>query len=782
MKRLTITVLALSLMLFTSCNKDPVGEQPDNTNKSAVFSSEAIVMPEEWTVTNFPKLSYDGNALTVDVYREIDEDNDGNGWPDIEETSAYFSADGAFLSVGNNDISDASGKAFEARHDGRIVNTYSLNSGETLVYETLYTDYEVGCYVHLYDEKDAYVTTLYPADAFGYELHRDVNSLSGDVFTVTTMLSVPGVGENAPARYGILTTEGLAVYDASGSLSFKLDDGSTPSAVLDTDAGLLYLSENRQGVQSLRQIDTAVGRLGREITLPEELTAQTPGSASTKLLSGDGYDLYAYNGRGLYGVNFIDAAYNTASTLVIDWTLSDIAPSDIRSVCMIDEKTAAIVTQDAMDNSAESVLSLCRMIPADQVVPKTEIVLAKLTDEWMLQFAVRDFNKSSETHRIVIRDYTQYDREQKKLAFDTDLAAGEIPDCVLIGAASSCDTFASTYERAGVFTDLTPVLQADDDFKYDDLLGYITKPYQYYGAQYLFPIAPEQHLLFAHAEDFGEGGGVTYDDFLSVMEQHAAAGNAISSGNSLGDIVLPSAIQEHYDEKTAVCTFDDGTLSALYSRAGAIPTGKEALPGDIKAAELFRLGQVRLLETYGGFSSLYDFVKETVELGEDAVVIGYPTEDGVMCMGRVSGSYLAITETSTEKAACVDFLQTLIDIKREQTCQNLGSVTGYTFYHEDIERQLADYDGITIVVNGNYQSYVPDAEADTLPGVKFKITQEDADKFASMLDSIERRINENKQPSVIFWDEYYAMIDRPFDEFLKIVQSKISIYLSEQKD
>ena len=153
-----------------------------------------------------------------------------------------------------------------------------------------------------------------------------------------------------------------------------------------------------------------------------------------------------------------------------------------------------------------------------------------------------------------------------------------------------------------------------------------------------------------------------------------------------------------------------------------------------------------------------------------------------MCMGRVSGSYLAITETSTEKAACVDFLQTLIDIKREQTRQNFGSVTGYTFYHEDIARQLADYDGITIVVNGNYQSYVPDAEADTLPGVKFKITQEDADKFASILDSIERRINENTQASVIFWDEYYAMADRPFDEFLKIVQSKISIYLSEQKD
>ena len=87
------------------------------------------------------------------------------------------------------------------------------------------------------------------------------------------MLSVPGVGEDAPARYGILTTEGFAVYDDTGSLSFKISDNGGTSAILDTDTGLLFLSENKQGKQSLRQIDTTVGKLGAEITLPEELTA-----------------------------------------------------------------------------------------------------------------------------------------------------------------------------------------------------------------------------------------------------------------------------------------------------------------------------------------------------------------------------------------------------------------------------------------------------------------------------------------------------------------------------
>lgn len=782
MKHLTLTLLALTVFLLSSCGETPPEIPQDNENRSTVFSEQILTLPEDWTVTNFPALTFDGERLSVDIWRETTEDNDGNGWPDWEETKACFAPDGTFLSVGSDSGQTDADSAFSPRHDGRIIDTAELPTGETLVYETHFTDYEVGCYVHLYDKKENYQHTILPAETFGYELHRDINSMSGEVFSVTKMLSVPGVSEDAPARYGILTTEGFAVYDTTGALSFKIDDGNTPSAILDTDAGLLYLSENRQGMQILKQVDTTVGRLGAEITLPEELTAQTIGSASTKLLAGVGYDLYAYNGRGLYGVNFTDDALNTESTLVIDWAESNIAPSDIRTVCMIDDKTAAIVTQDMMNNDADSVLTLHRMIPADEVVPKREIVIAKLTDDWMLQFAVRDFNKTSDTHRAVIRDYTQYDDEQMKLAFDTDLAAGDVPDLILMGTYSNMfDTLVSTYERSGILADLTPLLQADEDFHYDDLLGYITKPYQYYGAQYLFPIAPVQNLLFGHAEDFGEGGGLTHDEFLSVMEACAADGEALSM--SPWNIVRANAVHEQYDEKTAVCTFDDGVLSALYHRASAIPRGDEALPTDIKAEELFRTGQIRLCESYSGFTSLYEYVKEMKSLGEDAVVIGYPTEDGVMSMGSgIIYALLAVTEVSEEKAACVDFLQTMVDLKRGQTYNDLMSNSGYTFYREDIDNQLAAYDGKTIIVNGRSPKILDDEKAVGEPGVHIKLTREDADAFAALLDSIERRVDDNTPAAAVFWNEYWSDPEKPFDEFLKIIQSKMSIYLSEQKD
>lgn len=785
MKKLMLILFSFCIFL-TACSKNPPEEtETDNPNRSTVFSEQIISVPEEWSITVIPTMTYADGILQVDGGRYTEYDENGDGYPEWEETILSFSADGTFLSAAGyeEEPTETASAEFAPLHDGaRVIRTYPTDGG-TLVYETLYTDYEAGCWVHLYDKKANLVFTVTPADPFGYELSRDINNMVGDVFTVMNVVTVPaapGAGEDAPARYGILTTEGFVVYDSTGTLSFKIDNGNTPTAIIETAAGLLYLSENRQGQQKLCVVDTDAGKLGAEITLPEEL-ASTAGTVSTKLLAGDGYDLYAYNGRGLFGLRFTDAALNMTHTLVIDWSLSDIAPSDLRAVCMIDAETAAVVMRE-ISVKAESTLALLHMVPKDEIVQKKEIVLAKLDDDYYLQYAIRDFNKASDTHRVVIRDYTQYDREKMKLVFDADIAAGNIPDLVLLGTYSSMfDTLASTYERSGLFADLTPLLQADADFNYDGLLGYITKPYMLNGAQYLFPITPTQHMFFGHAEDFGEGGGMTADEFLTVVESWSED-TVLAQNSNAWRFVSGAAVHECYDETTAVCTFNDGTLSALYARANAIPYNRDLLDQSIGEKELFRTGAIRLYESHGGYNNLFDYVKAMYELG-DAVPVGVPNADGVLCMGdAILSNYLAITETSDEKAACVELLQMLIDEKRGRTFDMLLNSAGSTFYREDIEQQLAFYDGITVVINGRSLSPVSDEEAVGQPGIHIKLTEEDAAAYTAYLDSISLRVNNNTQAASIFWEEYYADLEKPFEERLEIIQSKVSIYLSEQLD
>ena len=73
-----------------------------------------------------------------------------------------------------------------------------------------------------------------------------------------------------------------------------------------------------------------------------------------------------------------------------------------------------------------------------------------------------------------------------------------------------------------------------------------------------------------------------------------------------------------------------------------------------------------------------------------------------------------------------------------------------------------------------------DEEAETMPGVKLKITREWADAFCEMLDSVTSHIVCTRTPEAIFYEELRTNPDRSIEESLKIADSRTSIYLSEQ--
>ena len=112
-----------------------------------------------------------------------------------------------------------------------------------------------------------------------------------------------------------------------------------------------------------------------------------------------------------------------------------------------------------------------------------------------------------------------------------------------------------------------------------------------------------------------------------------------------------------------------------------------------------------------------------------------------------------------------------------------SGVFGYTFYAEQITEQLAEFSGRTIVAdNGAFYLYENgDPALETAAGIRVKITEEDAAAYTAYLNSIQSRVNQSSPAQDLFWDEYWSMRDRPAEELLRIVQSKISIYLSEQQ-
>ena len=171
--------------------------------------------------------------------------------------------------------------------------------------------------------------------------------------------------------------------------------------------------------------------------------------------------------------------------------------------------------------------------------------------------------------------------------------------------------------------------------------------------------------------------------------------------------------------------------------------------------------------------------------------VGIPNETGELCVDYYVSEYFAITRACEHPDAAVDFLQMLMDANKiyntpldQLYWHRFDGGLGQTYYAEDVREELTYYAGKTLVYEDNaYYIYADDdpALADA-PGWHFKITDAAADAFVSYLDSITRRVNYGSPAASIFREEYRVMADRPIGDRLKIIQSKVSIYLSEQLD
>lgn len=783
MKRiLALVLLTFSLLMLFSCNQNTDTDPTQPDNRSTVFRAESVAFPNGWGLEMTPDISYIDGTLTAVLRHKIGENEHGAS---IYETApAHYIWDGEALAF--SAFADTN-----TQSTGRT-KTYVLSDGTTATLSIVLDMTEIALTVTVsQDESDLF--TAHPADALGYDLSRDVGSMSGEVFTV---LDVQAVSHGEDTLYVILTSEGLCAYRTDGTEAFVIRDANDPTALLETGGELFYMTRRQDGSGSLRRVDLTAGKLSDTVEMPGEILP-TSMAGVQPIFVGSDTGLFAYNSRGIYAISMTktegeNGGYRTEATLFLDWLASDMICSQYDTkIEILDDTTVVVADNSARDSDDPGTLSVLRMIPADEIPEKEDIVIAQLNDYGALSAdAIIDFNRSSETHRFVIRDYTVYPADRRKLAFDTDLAAGDVPDIILMEDSQVDGTIVNTYETSDLLCNLTPLLQADPDFHYDDLLSYVTKPYQIQGKfhmeQRLFPLFAMSSTVFARTDT--ADAPLTPDAYLALAEAHLAESPdhaVLYSDNDL--FPVRGTVSEHYDIGSAMarpfCSFDDGTLADLIARSKALGNGFHYVGMDnINAQTLFREGTLLLADVRMPYS-LYDYVTTMKDLGaqtpDDLTAVGYPNNRGEHCVYHSDGQYFAVTAASEHKAECIKLLRAHLDDMIAINGDLLPDLAA-VYYRSDIERQLAAYDGMTIVQEDRSMWIVTDEEAEAMSGVKLKITREWADAFCEMLDSVTSRIVITRTPEAIFYEELRANPDRSVEESLKIADSRTSIYLSEQ--
>ncbi len=651
---------------------------------------------------------------------------------------------------------------FPAAHGGTAVSHSLLENGSVMQEEIAVSGaVQTGFLCNVLDADGNLLLSLKPADDLKLDLSA-YNVAAGDTFALRDAMS-------DSEGYIVVTTGGLCAYDTSGTLRWTIEDAYTRDVILYEDNLLLLCSGTEE---TLYTVDPADG--AREKIILDGEMQNLFGSVGDGdiLFTGQDSALYTANDTGLYRITLTEKKQSlTAHTeQIAEWMSSGILSSAILSLTVENENSLLLNLHDIL--SGEDVFMQYTAVPPGQEPDVEYLVLALLNTRDDYNLPIFEFNQQTETVQVLLRDYSVYEEDRRYLIFNADMAAGNVPDMVVMWQNGNTDTPISTYERADIFTDLTALLKADADFNYDGLLNYITKPYQWNnGEQYLFPIKPQLFCKLGSRELFD--GPVTMDEYLDLCE---AGGYAASAHLNL----FASTMDDHYDELTAACTFNDGTLAAQMMRADTMKTNPNTMPSEWLSLP---------------YPYLYEYAERMMEHTGTMIPVGLPNADRALNIEDAGTEFFAVMDASENKAAAVDFLSFLMEKNTPGTelaepeyaeygVRYISPPWGYTYYRDDIYAQLAGYEGKTLVVNGTFVSLYDDGDPElkTADGIPLKLTQEHADTFCALLDGITRRVNEGSPVQRIFWEEFRAMEGRPVETMLDMIQSRVSIYLAEKLD
>lgn len=137
---------------------------------------------------------------------------------------------------------------------------------------------------------------------------------------------------------------------------------------------------------------------------------------------------------------------------MIDWIECDINSNNINSYSILpDGRVIAFEnTYDEQTQTNTMQLIVMTRVDAASVVNKTVLTFACMYLDWNMRDAIVKFNRASNTHRIVVRDYSEYNTDDDYTAgiqkLNTEMLSGKLPDMIDINTYSM--PLSSTPQRA----------------------------------------------------------------------------------------------------------------------------------------------------------------------------------------------------------------------------------------------------------------------------------------------------------------------------------------------
>lgn len=549
------------------------------------------------------------------------------------------------------------------------------------------------------------------------------------------------------------------------------------------DASVALLRYGNSGME-VCPVDPDTGKLGTPYAVPDEIWTVFPGN--------DKHELYYTSGLYLYGFKFGEEE----PEIILEWLNCDISSDAVEERSLHVEADGSIigVVYDETGTNIQTQLFTLKQDFENVASEKQILTIAQLDytpDDRLTNLMVR-FNRTHDNVRLEYVDYAQFNTEDDDTVgttkFNTEVMAGKLPDIIPTGQIPYRQIAAK-----GMLEDLYPYLDADPELSREDFFPNFLAALEVNGG--LFQAVPgfTVETLTGAASVVGETPGWTYDELNAALAKMPDGCTPLEPYITRDDVLsalLYADMDNFVDWSSGKVNFDSDSFKQMLEFVMQFPAEPEYGDEDDggftdNTQELIRQGKQMLVRTY--LYGLDDILWNDLNFGGNATMIGWPTGSGVGHIMRLDNGF-AISRTCANKKAAWEFIRSMLTESAQSEGNTIPS-NRHTF-----EKQLKEM-MTPIYQKDSAGNYLLDENGEKIQESRsswmdasgehkiYAMTQEQADEILEVIETCTRVANYDTSIQEIVFEQVQAYFagQKSVDEVARLIQSKASIYINEQR-
>lgn len=806
MKRKSIPALFLVLcLLLAACGSEKIDSGPEQPSNLAAYTSTPVPLDlSEAEVT----ASGAGNGSLYLACREEEEldpaETEGDGSGEISAGGFTFSAsdddDGGFTIS-----SGMAGHAVLYRVDltnGTVTKLDGYVPGEGMTAAAVVPCGDGSLWVleqaESFDSIDFDLGGI--ASAAGAAGFDDLGGGSGKVWR---KLDASGTEEldriDVTELHQNLGVEAVdaTLMDREGRLYAA---SGTALAVLDSKLSVLFTCKCQETIDQLVTLgDGSVGAVtsgesGRSVYAvdfeQQALGGACPVTGSGKKIftGNENYNFLYNNGDSLYGWPK-DAS---APEKILSWSGAGVDMGQITALALLPDGTGTVISRgQAVWPVSYSAFAL-EPAGGEELAGRTVLTLATLGLDSETRAKVLEFNRTSGSCRIEVRDYSEFNTAGDPSAgltkLHTEILAGNLPDLLEVSDGIPLRNYASK----GLLEDLWPYIESDGALGRENVMERVLQADEISGK--LYRVFPRFWIETAagNPDAVGNSAGWDLDGLRAAMEKLGPGCSVLGKNetkNSVLEDMFSNSLDHFIDWDAGTANFDSPEFRAILEFCDTFPA-KPQNQNDPSGAEespytwAARGEQMLLPVSLGDLSSIQIY---RALFGENAAFVGYPGEGGSGASFRVEGG-LAMLSSCGDKDGAWDFMRQMLLADGDRF------TPGFPVNRANFEKTAEESMKITYARDENGDPIIGSDGEPILEGTSYVLldtqmvmlkppAQEDYDLVMSLYEragTVSGR-DENIWAIVQEGAGAYFAGDRTVEDAAKSIRNRAELYLNEQK-